>query len=139
MSAHEDFSREKAGSSSNRSFGFVFAIVFGVIAAWPLLDGESIRWWAAAICGIFTLIAVIAPKWLAPLNRVWTSFGELLHRLTNPLILGVIFFGTITPMAVIMRACRKDLLRLRRRPNATSYWIERAPNEPSPKSMKHQF
>ncbi|MBS38984.1 MAG: hypothetical protein CMO26_24065 [Thiotrichales bacterium] len=139
MSAHEEFSREKEGGSSNRTFGFVFAVVFAIIAAWPLMDGEGIRLWAATICGAFTLVAVVIPRLLAPLNRLWMAFGDVLHRITNPLVLGIMFFGVITPMALVMRVLRKDLLNLKRRPNAESYWVEKTPPGPPPETMKHQF
>ena len=82
---------------------------------------------------------VLAPKLLVPFNRLWARFGLLLHRITSPLVLGIMFFVVITPMGWIMRALGKDLLRLKIDPAATSYWIARTPPGPTPESLKEQF
>lgn len=140
MSAHEDFGREEAvAGSSNRSFGLVFAAVFTVVALWPLLDGGWPRWWAAALAALFAVVATLRPAWLAPLNRYWTKLALLLHRVTNPLVMGVIFYAVVTPIALIMRALGKDPLLLRFDRQAASYWIERRPPGPAPESMRRQF
>jgi len=54
-------------------------------------------------------------------------------------VLGIMFFVVITPMALVMRALGKDLLRLRFDRAAASYWIDRTPPGPPPESMKDQF
>jgi hypothetical protein len=76
---------------------------------------------------------------VAPLNRLWASFGLLLGRVTNPLIMGIVFFLVVTPVAVIARFRGKDPLRLRLDSEADSYWIERVPPGPVPTSMINQF
>jgi len=103
------------------------------------MDGGELRWWAAVACGSLAAISYFAPGILKPLNRAWTRFGLLLHRFTNPLVLGIIFFVALTPMALIVRALGKDLLRLKRDPDAASYWIQRTPPGPAPETMKQQF
>ncbi|MBT3401824.1 MAG: hypothetical protein HN420_17765, partial [Rhodospirillaceae bacterium] len=87
----------------------------------------------------FLAIAFLRPGLLAPLNRLWTRFGLLLHRIVNPIVMGFLFYLTVTPMALIMRALGKDLLRLKRDPEAKSYWIERTPPGPAPDTMSNQF
>jgi hypothetical protein len=70
--AHEDLTREEhIEGSSDRSFGFVFAAVFGIIAAWPLFHGAGLRWWAAGVAGAFAIVAVVMPGILAVPNRLW--------------------------------------------------------------------
>ena len=125
--------------SSDRSFGRVFAAVFLVIGLAPLLDHHAPRGWALAGAGLFALCAQFAPRWLAPLNRVWTRFGALLHKLTNPLVLGIIYFLVITPFAVVLKMRGKDLLRLRLEREAHSYWIPREPPGPAADSLKNPF
>ncbi|MBM3567462.1 MAG: hypothetical protein FJX46_01755 [Alphaproteobacteria bacterium] len=137
---HEDLRRDQAvRASSDRAFGLVFVVVFLIVAAWPLLDGEGLRWWSAAIAAAIAALAVFMPKTLAPLNRLWTKFGLLLHRITNPLLLGVIFFLAVVPTGLIMRALGKDPLRLRRDPAVSSYWIRREPPGPPPRTLDRQF
>jgi hypothetical protein len=54
-------------------------------------------------------------------------------------VMAVLFYVTVTPIALLMRMLGKDPLRLRRDPDAASYWIHRTPPGPTPESMKNQF
>ncbi len=137
---HEDFAREaKVEGSSDRSFGFVFAAVFTLIGLWPLMGGGQVRIWALGIAAAFAVVVLARPGLLAPLNRLWTRFGLLLHKVVSPLIMGMLFYLTVTPIGLLMRAFGKDPLRLRPDPDAASYWIERDPPGPPPETMKNQF
>ena len=138
QSLHEDLKRDEAPKgSSDRGFGLVFAAVFAIIGFWPLLDAAAPRLWALAIAAAFLGVAWLAPRTLAPLNRLWTRFGLLLARVMNPLVLGLLFYGVVTPMGLAMRALGKDPLRRRFEPEAASYWIARRPPGPAP--MSRQF
>jgi hypothetical protein len=138
---HEDFSsrQEEIKPSSNRGFGLVIATFFSIVALWPLVHAEPVRWWALGVAAGFALVSLLWPATLAPLNTLWTRFGLLLYKVVSPVVLGLLFFVTITPIALIMRVLGKDPLRLRRDPHTASYWMERTPPGPSPESMKNQF
>jgi hypothetical protein len=138
--AHEDLSRDQhVEGSSDRSFGLVFVVVFFTIAAWPLLHGETPRWWAFGVAAVFALVAVMRPTLLAGLNRLWVKLGVLLGKLVSPIALGILFYGVFFPVGVAMRLAGKDPLRLRRDADAASYWIPRKPPGPPPDSMTNQF
>ncbi len=137
---HEEFSRvQEIERSSDRSFGFVFAVVFVLIGLWPLMHGREPRWWAFAIGAAFAAIAVALPRLLGPLNVLWTRFGLLLGRIVSPIALGVLFYLVIAPLGLFIRLAGKDPLRLKRDLEATSYWIAREPPGPPPASMTRQF
>ena len=140
MPTHEDFSRtHEVKASSNRSFGWVFTVVFLIIAVWPLVSGGMVRWWSLFIAAAFLLVTVTAPKLLALPNRMWLRFGLLLNRIISPVALAILFYGVVTPVGALMRVFGKDNLRLRRDHSETSYWIKREPPGPKPDSMNHQF
>ena len=121
--------------SSNRSFGTVFFIVFLLIALYPLLKGNDLRIWSLLISFIFLALGLINSKILTPLNKLWFKFGLLLGRFVSPLIMGIIFFVVVTPIGIIMRLFKKDLLNLKFNKKET-YWIDKK----GPKSkMKNQF
>ena len=121
--------------SSNRSFGIVFFIVFLLIALYPLLKGNDLRIWSLVISFIFLVLGIINSKILTPLNRLWFKFGLLLGKFISPLIMGIIFFVVVTPIGIIMRLLKKDLLNLKYNKKKT-YWIDKS----GPKSkMKNQF
>lgn len=138
--SHESLERvESAAGSSDRAFGIVFTVVFLVIGLLPLFFGGPPRLWSIAIAAIFGALALLRPALLAPLNRLWTKFGLLLHRIVSPLVLGIMFFVVITPMGLVMRAWGKDPLRLRFDRQARSYWVERQPPGPPPETINNQF
>lgn len=132
-------SHRKVVAGSDRSFGLVFAAFFGLVALFPTVHGAPIRWWALAVAAAFAAVALFAPRLLHPLNRLWFAFGLLLHHVVNPVIMAVMFYGAVLPMAVLLRAFGKDILRLKRDPAAASYWIARELPAPAPKSMTKQF
>ena len=129
--AHESLeAHEAVRGSSDRAFGVVFAsvcLLLAIHAAWT-----SKPWWLAAGVGAvaFGLLAWLKPVVLAPLNRVWLRVGLLLHRIVNPVVMAVMFFGVVLPTGLLMRLAGKDPLRLRRDPQASSYWQPRAQVEP---------
>ena len=140
QNTHETFFREENHQgSSNRSFGVVFIIVFLVIGLWPLIYSDGFRVWALYISGGLALITLIRPTLLAPFNRLWMRFGLLLHKVVNPVVMGLVFFLTVLPTGLIMRMFGKDPLRQKIDKDVASYWIEREPPGPSPNSMKNQF
>jgi len=140
QSFHEDFNREdRVAAGSERAFGIVFFVVFVIIGLWPLLFGGTLRLWSLSIAAIFLLAALTRPTLLSPLNRVWFLFGLLLHKIVTPVVMGIVFFLTVTPTGIIMRMMGKDPLHRRLDPNAKTYWIERQPPGPNPESMRNQF
>jgi len=137
---HESFANnEEIKAGSSRSFGIVFAAVFLIIAVWPLVGGNPVRLWSLGVAGSFAFLALVWPAALEPLNQLWFRFGLLLHKIVNPIVMGLLFFVTVTPIALIMRLVGKDPLNKTFDKEATSYWIERDPEELQPDTMRRQF
>ena len=121
--------------SSNRSFGIVFFIVFILIAFYPLINQGEIRIWSVLISLLFLILGIINSKILTPLNKVWFKFGILLGKIISPIVMGLIFFLVVTPIAFLMRMLKKDLLNLKFSKN-NSYWVEKTDSK---STMKNQF
>ncbi len=130
---------EPVKGGSDRAFGVVFAVVFTLIGLWPLVHDGGPRWWSLGLAALLLLAAVLWPAILAALNRLWTRFGAVLHRIANPIIMGLVFYLAVTPTALVMRCLGKDPMRRKLDPGAKSYWIERRPPGPDPETMKQQF
>ena len=138
--AHENLQRiQHVAGSSDRNFGLVFGGFFLLIACWPLLHGETPRWWAFGAAAVFAAIAAVRPALLAGPNRLWTQLGVLLANVISPIALGVLFYGVVAPIGFMARLTGKDPLRLKLDPDANSYWIERKPPGPPPDSLTNQF
>ena len=137
---HEAFNRGgllKRGS--DQSFGIVFAVVFLVIALWPLWREEAPRVWSLILAAAFLGVALVRPALLGPLNRVWLAFGALLHRIVSPVVMAMLFYVMVTPIGLLMQLLGKRPIPLRFDRDRSSYWIERKPPGPAPDTMKNQF
>ena len=126
----------KIGRGTERSFGLVFAAVFTIIGFYPLWYNENIRLWACIIAFIFLFFGIFFPKILIVPNKLWFKLGLLLGSIMAPIIMGMIFFLTVTPIGIIMRLFGKDVINQKIKKNAKSYWIKR---NKSVSSMKNQF
>lgn len=130
----------------DRSFGLLFCVVFALLAGFQLVShlmGKSGDLRTAAILGgvstAFLGISLVVPGLLHPLNVQWMRLGFLLQTVVSPVVLGILFFLTVTPMGIVLRLMGKDLLRLKLDKSARSYWIVRDPPGPAPDSMRNQF
>ena len=125
----------KNKKSSNKSFGIVFCIVFLSIGFWPLINNETYRLWSLIISIIFLILGLGNSKLLSPLNNLWFKFGIFLGKIVSPLVMGIIFFFVVTPIAILMRILKKDLLNLKYS-DKDSYWIKK---DAIKSKMKNQF
>ena len=120
---------------SNKSFGIVFFILFLIISLWPLLNSGNVRIWSLLLSIIFLILGILNSRILTPFNKIWMKSGVLLSNVVSPVIMVIVFFLVITPIGLLMRLFKKDLLNLKFNKNY-SYWIEK--KGPLSK-MKNQF
>lgn len=115
--------------ASDRSFGLMFAVVFALATGLIQLRFESLTSRVAPILlllGSLSLtIALIRPRLLRPLNRGWMTFSLLLGRITSPIVLAVLYYTLISPLAVTLRLGGRDVLRLRSASDE-SHWRTRS-------------
>ena len=123
---------------SNRSFGITIAVIFGLIGLVPLASGGPIRLWSLEVAGALLLVSFAVPQVLTWPNRLWMGFGRVAGRITNPLVLGLVFFLFVTPLSLMLRLFRNDLLSLRLDRKADTYWSV-VEEQPSRESMRRQF
>jgi hypothetical protein len=124
--------------STDRSFGLVFAGFFAIVFGWRAWHGHMSFGWLVP-SAFFFAAALVAPRLLRPLNKLWASLGMLLHTVTSPMILGIIYFFVIVPFGLAMRLGGKRPLALARDPAARTYWIERKPSDSASDSFLNQF
>ena len=125
---------------SERSFGILFSLIFSGLGVYA----SNKNWQPFVIYAFFAiglLLLVVAfslPKILTPFNKAWFWFGQAMGKIVNPIVLGIIFFLLLTPVAIMGKLMGRDELRLQKR-KVNSYWIEREPIGPSPESFNNQF
>jgi len=123
----------------DRSFGLTFTAVFALVGAWMAWKGRA--YFAVPLCasGLFLLASVAFPRVLHPLNVAWMGLAVVLNRIVSPIVLGVIYFGLLTPIAAAMRLRGRDVLHRRFAYDRDSYWINRDPPGPDGSSFPRQF
>ena len=122
--------------SSNRSFGFVFFVVFLIIGLWPIKNGENLNSYFLVVSALFLILGLINSKILSPLNKLWIKFGEILGIMIAPIVMAIVYFIILTPVSLIVRILGKDLLGLKFLKEKKTYWIKRKKNIGS---MNKQF
>ena len=124
---------------SNKKFGYFFSGILSLASIYLFFNSFFLSFY---ITGIFTSILIITTlffsKSLTPLNKMWLNFGLFIGKIISPLVLGLIFFLIITPMALIMKLIRRDELKLKIN-YSDSHWILRSAGEPKSESFKNQF
>ena len=124
---------------SDRTFGLVFAGFFAIVALLPWVRGGPFRVWALPVASGLLLVAVARPRLLRPLNWLWFQLGLLLQRITTPILLGLVFFAVLTPVAIVRRFLGADPLRLKRASPTGTYWTARDTRMVTPESLRRQF
>ena len=121
-----------------RSFGLIVGGIFSVIGMWPLVfRSESPRLWAIALGVGLIGLGVVIPWSLKQVYKVWMRVGHALGWVNTRILLGVIFYGLITPMGLFLRLLGKDAMRRVLVQEAQTYRIARSPR--SHAHMKNQF
>ena len=118
----------------NITFGILFFIFFLIIGLYPLKSGGVIKIWSIILSLIFLIITIIRPNLFTYLNRLWIKFGMLLGKIISPIVMALVFFFVVTPIGILVRVLKKDVMVLKR--GESSYWINR---ENKIQSMKKQF
>ena len=124
----------KINKKNNITFGILFFIFFLIIGLYPLISNEPIRIWSIVLSSVFLIITTINPNLFAFLNKLWIKFGILLGKIILPIVMGIVFFFVVTPIGIVVRVLKKDVMGLKSRD--TSYWINR---EDKVQSMRKQF
>jgi hypothetical protein len=123
----------------DRSFGRTFAFIFCAIAAYFYFFANKLILTLLILAIIFLALAQFTPKILHPLNYIWTLFGFLMSKITNPIFLCLVYFLVITPTGLMLRLFGKDILRLKLNGQEESFWIDKEESRTTQESMKVQF
>jgi hypothetical protein len=124
----------KVKSKDNITFGILFFILFLIFGLYPLKSDEAIRVWSVVLSLVLLIITIIKPNLFTFLNKFWIKLGILLGKIISPIVMGLVFFFVVTPIGILVRVLKKDVMGLKR--GASSYWINR---EDKVQTMKKQF
>lgn len=121
-----------------RSFGLLVGVIFAVISLWPMIwHGETLRIWALIVAGVLAVPAVVMPKSLKLIYCGWMAVGDMLGWINTRIILGIVFYGVVTPIGAFRRWRGHDPMQRSWDPKAESYRVLR--NSRDAKHMQRQF
>jgi hypothetical protein len=121
-----------------RHFGYLVGGIFGLIGLWPVVwRHQNPRLWALAVAVVLVVPALVAPRILAPVYRVWMAAGEVLAWINTRILLGLVFYGIVTPIGLVMRLTGRDPMRRQLEPSGESYRIRCVPRPAT--HMMRQF
>ena len=130
----------KVTGASDRSFGVMFGFIFIIIAVIMRLrdNPQNIQLLFLALSFLTFLISFTRPSLLSTPNKLWMKFSLLLARFVSPIVLGLLFYVLISPLALILRLFGRDELRLKTK-KVASNWQSRQINGYSLDSFKNQY
>lgn len=129
---------QQATTKELRTFGLMVGGVFSVIGLWPaVFRGDSPRIWAISVGGALVGLGLALPSSLKHIHLVWMKIGHVLGYINTRILLGVIFYGLITPMGMMMRIFGKDPMHRVLMPGVDTYRVIRPPRDRF--HMKNQF
>jgi hypothetical protein len=116
-----------------RKFGLLFAsLVVALFAlAIPWLWSRPFPLWPWVVAGPVAILALLYPPGLRWFYFLWMKLGEALGFINTRLLLFVVFFLVVLPVALVMKITGRDPMARRIDPDAVSY---RVPSSKKPAS-----
>jgi len=124
---------------TNNKFGIFFTFVFIASSIYFFyLKNQYLAIILIFLSSYFFVITLFKLKQLSVLNIYWFKFGQLLGKIVSPIVLGIIYFLIITPVAIIIRIIGRDELSLKNN-NRLTHWKKRANQDYKRKNFEDQF
>jgi hypothetical protein len=131
----------KRAAAQQRRFGVLLAVL-AALAAW-FAHAQRVPFAGMLLLVLLAIALVLLAIWRPRLLRrplqAWLAFGALLARIVSPIVLALMYYVMIAPIAIVGRWTGRDELRLKRDPAAPTYWIERDAPGPTAESFRQQF
>lgn len=113
----------------------VFFLIISVVTFWLGTNWGLYLWLAI----FFIAASLIFPPMLLPFQKVWMAFSVVMGYITSNLILVILFYVIVTPLGLVMRIFKKDLLDLKIENSRASYWHKRAVTDFKKQDYERQF
>ena len=121
-----------------RQFGLMVGGVFLVIGLWPFLwRQEAMRDWAVVLGALLTVSGLAGPAILKYPYQGWMKVGHVMGWINTRIILGILFYGVVTPMGLVMKLTGRDPMCRGFEPDAQTYRVIRQPRAAT--HMKNMF
>ena len=112
------------------AFGVITLVIFGFFLPWILEQALPLWPWVASIC--ICVLALSKPRVLKPVYIVFASIGGVLAKIASFLILVLLFFFLMIPIALVRKVFAEDPVVKKFDKNLNTYF-----QEPKKRDAKH--
>jgi len=124
---------DKNNIREGRIFALTVAGGFLVVALLAMRrGGYRVEAAAFSVSAIGVLAALMIPGRLGPARRAWMKLGEAIGYVTTPILMAIVYYVFLTPIAIVRR------LGLQRESAKDSRWHQRPPLPPRER-LERQF
>ena len=118
----------------------MFGVIFLLMTAYMVAkDKSAFAQLLTFVASVTTfIVAFKTPTMLTKPNLYWMKFSLLLARVVSPIVLGVLFFVLISPLAIVLRIFGRDQLLLKRQESSSLWKIRNSKGYPL-ESFKNQY
>ena len=99
--------------NTERKTILVISIGFGIIAYFTQ------NWILGAAVALVLMAGFASRKMAHWIHFIWMKLAHYMGKITQPIILGVVYFFILWPVSLLSKLSRKDPLMLRNRMNTT--------------------
>ncbi len=134
------FMKKEITKKDLRQFGVVFAVILTLIGFLQMGKGYDVVasfFWISAIHMV--AFGLIAPVLLKPIFHIFTKVAHAMGWVNTRVVLVLVYYLILTPIGLIMRLFRKDLLGSHIDRSKETYWIKRKVGAVSKESLEKQF
>lgn len=135
----EEIRKIKSGEKELKEFGLTVGAVVGLLGLLFLWRGKSFYLYFLLTSALLILNGLIKPALLKPIQKVWMSFAVIMGWFMARVILTVLFFLIVTPIGIIFKLLRKDIIGVKIDKEAESYWAKKDNINKDKSSYEKQF
>ena len=121
----EEIHHIKSTDKDLRSFGKMLGIFFGILGAFFLWHHPRRAPWCLGFAAFFLFFGFLFPIVLKPIQKVWMTLALLMGWVMTRALLGILFYGVITPIGLALRLSGVDFMARRWNKDAGTYWVDR--------------
>lgn len=118
-----------------KDFGLVFTVIFGFLCIYFFAKNSNYLIYSIIVFSFFFITTLLKPRVLRIPTILWMDLASFISKFTNPIIFSLIFFIILTPLGIILKFLRIDLLKKKINPKITSYWEKKIYYDTSPKNQ----
>jgi hypothetical protein len=127
---------KKITNNNLKSFGIIWFLIFFAISFYPLIGNNKINMLSLSASIVFFLISIMKPRILKYFYILWIKLGNIIGYYISIIVMFILYFFLFTPISVILKIMRKDLLNKKIDLKTKSYWLVR---KVQPNSLWKQF